>query len=175
MSDLWDHPNINKKEFVNPDRMASQLIHGLGETRTWIGKPMIFTRSISGVVYHPHGDAVSPWSKSHAKGSLHKFDCNHDRTAEIDSVVVTQGLKSLAQDWDCGINDPEELFDMFLLLERLNIWNGIGLYPHWNRPGFHTDIRTNNHPYTKARWFRLSDGTYHKLTWQNWKHQVLTS
>ena len=173
MNTLWTNPKVTEVEFSNPNKMAPSLIKTLNETRDWINKPMTFTRSANGTIYHPHGDAVGPWSSSHAKGSLHKFDCDHDRTAEIDNVVVAQNSGGLAQDWDCGTSDPEELFDIFLLLERLNVWNGIGLYPHWNRPGFHTDLRTNNHPHTKARWFRLSDGTYHKLTWQNWKHQVL--
>lgn len=153
--------------------MAPGLIIALNETRDWIEKPMTFTKSSGGTVFHPHGDAVSPWSNSHARGSLHKFDCHHDNSAIRNSVVLADGSGGRAQDWDCGIDNLEELFDMFLLLERLNTWNGIGVYPHWNRPGFHTDIRSNHHPSAKARWFRLQDGTYHQLTWRNWKSKVM--
>ena len=169
----FSHPKVRPDEFNNPEKMTPGLISALNETRDWIDRPMTFTRSASGVVFHPHGDAVSPWSDSHAKGSLHKYDCNHDRTAELDSVVVVNGSGGRAQDWDCGIDNHEELFDMYLHLERLNIWNGVGLYPHWTRPGFHTDTRSNNHPHAKARWFRLQDGTYHQLTWRNWKSKVM--
>ena len=173
MNTLWTNPKVTEVEFSNPNKMAPSLIKTLNETRDWINKPMTFTRSANGTIYHPHGDAVGPWSSSHAKGSLHKFDCDHDRTAEIDNVVVAQNSGGLAQDWDCGIETPEELFEVFLTLERMNTWSGIGLYPHWHRPGFHTDLRSKTHPSTRARWFRIQDGTYFPLTWVAWKTQVM--
>ena len=179
MSKLWGHPNVKREEFANPNKMDAALVHALQDTRDWIKRPMIFTKSISDVVYHPHGDAVELWSTSHAKGSLHKFDCDHDASARSNTTVRSIGAKGLAQDWDCKISDdrwicfPEELFDMYLKLERMNLWSGIGIYPHWNRPGFHTDLRAKTHPNTRARWFRVQDGTYYPLTWVNWKAQVM--
>ena len=169
----FNHPNISSAEFENPHKMDPELVIGLGLTRDWIKRPMSFTQTVSGTVIHPHGDAVDVWSKSHAKGSLHKYDCEHIRTAEVGSVVRAPGALGLAQDWDCGIKDPEELFDMYLTIERLNYWEGIGLYPHWNRPGFHVDIRSQEHPSARARWFRIKGGTYFPLTWANWKSKVI--
>ena len=173
MATLWEHPNIARAEFNNPDQMDANLVHALQDTRDWINRPMTFTKSSSGVVYHPHGDAVELWSTSHARGSLHKTRCDHDASARSSTTVRDLDSRGLAQDWDCGIKDPEELFDMFLMLERMNTWTGIGLYPHWNRPGFHTDLRASTHPNTRARWFRVQDGTYFPLTWVNWKSHVL--
>ena len=174
MSKLWGHPNIAREEFNNPNKMDAELVYALQDTRDWISRPMTFTKSSSGVVYHPHGDAVELWSTSHAKGSLHKFDCNHDASAESNTTVRLIGTRGLAQDWDCGVETPEELFDVYLKLERMNAWSGIGLYPHWHRPGFHTDLRAKTHPNTRARWFRIQDGTYYPLTWANWKAQVMS-
>ena len=173
MSAEFNHPNISSAEFENPHKMNTELVIGLGLTRDWIKRPMSFTQTVSGTVIHPHGDAVNVWSNSHAKGSLHKYDCDHVRTAEIGSVVKKPEAPGLAQDWDCGIKDSEELFDLYLTLERLNYWEGIGLYPHWNRPGFHTDIRSTKHPSARARWFRIKDGSYFPLTWANWKSKVI--
>ena len=173
MSAEFNHPNISSAEFENPHKMDTELVIGLGLTRDRIKRPMSFTQTVSGTEIHPHGDAVDVWSNSHAKGSLHKYDCDHVRTAEVGSVVRKPEAPGLAQDWDCGIKDPEELFDLYLTLERLNYWEGIGLYPHWNRPGFHTDIRSTKHPSARARWFRIKDGSYFPLTWANWKSKVI--
>ena len=174
MSNLWEHPNIARAEFSNPDRMDANLVHALQDTRDWIKRPMTFTKSSGGVIYHPHGDAVDLWSTTHAKASLHKSDCDHDASARSNTTVRLIGALGLAQDWDCGVETPEELFEVFLTLERMNTWSGIGLYPHWNRPGFHTDLRSKTHPSTRARWFRIQDGTYFPLTWVNWKSQVMS-
>lgn len=39
------------------------------------------------------------------------------------------------------------VFDAFLLAEKSGLFNGIGVYPNWNNPGLHLDIRQK-----PARW-----------------------
>ena len=36
---------------------------------------------------------------------------------------------------------------MFLLVEKSDLFKGIGVYPNWNNPGLHIDMRR-----TEARW-----------------------
>ena len=100
MTAQFNHPNISSAEFINPHKMDPKLILGLNSTRDWIKRPMSFSQTVSGTPIHPHGDAVDVWSMSHSKGSLHKYDCEHVRTAEIKSVIKASGSLGLAQDWD---------------------------------------------------------------------------
>lgn len=45
--------------------------------------------------------------------------------------------------------------DQFLAAERIGLFNGIGVYPFWNSPGLHLDIRTQ-----PGRWGRNAAGVY---------------
>ena len=45
----------------------------------------------------------------------------------------------------------EKLLDEYGIADKC----GLGVYPHWNKRGFHLDVRG-----TKARWGRLATGTY---------------
>lgn len=45
--------------------------------------------------------------------------------------------------------------DQYLAAEKLGLFNGIGVYKHWNNPGLHLDIRTQ-----PARWGRNAAGVY---------------
>ena len=55
--------------------------------------------------------------------------------------------------------------DQFLLAEKTRLFAGIGIYPHWNRPGIHVDIRTLQPHEPGARWARDIAGNYVALTW----------
>jgi len=55
--------------------------------------------------------------------------------------------------------------DQFLLAEKTRLFSGIGIYPHWNRPGIHVDIRTLQPHEPGARWARDIAGNYVALTW----------
>ena len=39
------------------------------------------------------------------------------------------------------------VLDMFLLVEKSDLFKGIGVYPNWNNPGLHIDMRRK-----EARW-----------------------
>ena len=45
------------------------------------------------------------------------------------------------------------LVDQYLAAEKIGLFNGIGVYPFWNNPGLHIDIRTK-----PARWGRNAAG-----------------
>ena len=165
--------HVSPEEFDAPERMDPRLIHGLGETRQWIKRPMTFTQTPKGKARHPHGDAVSPTATSHSTYSLHKWGVNHSMSAERARIYVNPEALGVACDWDCNSSSVDDLFDIYLLLERMNLWTGIGLYPGWLRKGFHVDLRDEAHPSYRARWFCDFDGNYHKLTWRNWKTEIL--
>ena len=55
--------------------------------------------------------------------------------------------------------------DQFLIAEKTRLFAGIGIYPHWNRPGIHVDIRTLQPHEPGARWARDIAGNYVALTW----------
>ena|SRR6266850_141312 len=56
------------------------------------------------------------------------------------------------------------LLDQWLFAERFP-WNGIGLYPYWDHPGLHVDLRRlgRDHPHLGKRWWRDAAGVYQPL------------
>lgn len=63
--------------------------------------------------------------------------------------------------------------DQFIALSRFDGFNGIGIYPHWNNPGLHGDIRPKTDNFDPdARWIRDKKGNYLALTWQNLLKEV---
>ena len=61
--------------------------------------------------------------------------------------------------------DGFSVIDQFLLAEKTRLFAGIGIYPFWNRPGIHVDIRTLRPHEPGARWARNEKGVYVSLTW----------
>jgi hypothetical protein len=47
--------------------------------------------------------------------------------------------------------------DQLMLSERSNLWGGIGIYPFWNNPGLHRDMRSG----FPLRWIQDKAGIYH--------------
>ena len=68
---------------------------------------------------------------------------------------------------DTGLHGQKKAFDIhieglsvvdqYLVAERFN-FNGIGVYPYWNRPGLHVDVR-----FRHARWGKSEKGLYVRL------------
>lgn len=56
--------------------------------------------------------------------------------------------------------------DQFLLVERTRLFTGIGIYPYWNKPGLHVDVRTLQPNQHGARWARNEKGLYVALDWK---------
>lgn len=61
--------------------------------------------------------------------------------------------------------DGLSVVDQFLLAEKTRLFAGIGIYPFWNRPGIHVDIRALRPHELGARWARNKKGVYVSLTW----------
>jgi len=68
---------------------------------------------------------------------------------------------------DCHFENVS-LIDQWLAAERFPEFLGIGLYPQWNNPGLHLDIRNTK---MRARWIRL-DSIYRPLD-ENTLKQIL--
>ena len=50
--------------------------------------------------------------------------------------------------------------DQFLMAERTRLFSGIGVYPYWNRPGLHLDVRALQPHQHGPRWGRNAAGIY---------------
>lgn len=57
------------------------------------------------------------------------------------------------------------LVEQWLFAERYP-WRGLGVYPYWNTPGLHCDLRTlgREHPNLGHRWWRDREGKYHPFS-----------
>jgi len=56
------------------------------------------------------------------------------------------------------------LLDQWLFAERFP-WQGIGIYPYWNNPGLHVDLRLAGHEHIRLgrRWYRDRNNKYRAL------------
>ena len=70
----------------------------------------------------------------------------------------------LAVDVHIGHNIP--VVDQYLMVEKYNLFSGIGVYPDWNRPGLHLDVGGGIR--RPARWIK-KDGVYLAWNWNNLK------
>ena len=76
--------------------------------------------------------------------------------------------KGVAVDLDIAGMHP---MDQFFVLSRYDIFNGIGVYFHWNNPGCHVDTRPYRAKfYDDARWMSSKQGKYLNLTAENIKN-----
>jgi uncharacterized protein YcbK (DUF882 family) len=69
------------------------------------------------------------------------------------------------------------VMDQFIAAERFNIFNGIGVYPMWNNPGLHLDLRPVDKLGPDSRWLAIYEKndagvqvqTYIEFNWANIK------
>jgi len=55
--------------------------------------------------------------------------------------------------------------DQFLAITRIDAFNGVGIYPHWNAPGLHGDIRPKSKAMDPdARWGCTAARVYVPIT-----------
>lgn len=64
------------------------------------------------------------------------------------------------------------VIDQYLVAERFDAFNGIGVYPLWKRPGLHLDVRPNGKLGFDARWGRFEPGNYVKLSYDFFRRIV---
>lgn len=79
---------------------------------------------------------------------------------EVDSSHYTNAAREFCTGFDFHFVGMS-LFDQYLFAERYP-WNGIGVYPFWNSPGLHCDLRRlgRDHPFMGKRWWRDDAGQY---------------
>lgn len=80
-----------------------------------------------------------------------------------DHVPGSQHYQGIAV--DCHVIGMS-LFEMWTAAERFQVFTGIGVYPYWDTPGLHLDIRSLPVPMTLnagARWWRDAKGDYHSF------------
>lgn len=58
------------------------------------------------------------------------------------------------------------VMDQFFMAEKTRLFTGIGIYPYWNTPGIHVDIRELKPNEHGARWGRNAAGVYVALDWK---------
>lgn len=52
------------------------------------------------------------------------------------------------------------VIDQYLIAERFDAFNGIGVYPNWDQPGIHVDVRPKSKTNFDSRWGCLEKGVY---------------
>lgn len=57
------------------------------------------------------------------------------------------------------------VIDQLIAAERTRLFTGIGIYPYWNKPGLHVDVRDLKPGEHGARWARNEKGVYVALDW----------
>lgn len=62
---------------------------------------------------------------------------------------------------DCSCKDMN-VVDFFLAASRFTVFTGIGIYPYWNKPGFHLDVRPLNK--FRSLWASTTKGKYQPIT-----------
>lgn len=103
---------------------------------------------------------VGPVVITFTVGGSHVSDSQHYLGLAVD--VTPKGAIDRTMTADAWL-------DAYLAAERLR-FTGIGLYPFWNRPGFHLDLRSERdlaaHQGRGARWWRDKGGLYQGLDWR---------
>ena len=62
--------------------------------------------------------------------------------------------------------------DQYLTAERLDAFNGIGVYPNWGKPGLHLDVRTKTTSAFDSRWGSFEPGKYVQLNYEFFKQII---
>lgn len=75
----------------------------------------------------------------------HTKDSEHKRGSAVDFHIKSE------------LSFPEQIKRMEMILRDLQVYDkvGLGIYPDWNRPGFHLDVRGSF-----ARWGRIGAAKY---------------
>ena len=101
---------------------------------------------------------------------IHKLDLFRETIGlpiHVNNAVRNdQGTHGRGQAADIVIGNGIPVVDQFLLAEKSGLFSGIGVYPFWNRPGLHVDIRNLDPGQPGARWARNSQGVYVALSAQ---------
>jgi uncharacterized protein YcbK (DUF882 family) len=75
------------------------------------------------------------------------INCAYEKTGH--SSKSTHGL-GMAVDFYVTRTDPQELYNLYCFFLD-NWYGGVGVYPYWNKPGFHLDIGPNYRTWTRDK------------------------
>lgn len=89
-------------------------------------------------------------------GSPVFINCAADLTGHSTNSYHYKGMAA-----DIHFSEDVLLGDVFILATRW--FSGIGLYPFWNNPGLHVDIRSLKVDEEAKYWISWRKGKYHKL------------
>ena len=64
------------------------------------------------------------------------------------------------------------VIDQYLIAERFDEFNGIGVYPNWNKPGLHLDVRPKSKLEIDSRWGCFEPRNYVKLDYEFFRKVV---
>ena len=65
------------------------------------------------------------------------------------------------------------VIDQYLIAERFDAFNGIGVYPNWDSPGIHVDVRLHKERKSfDARWGCFEPGEYVSLNYEFFKKVI---
>lgn len=93
--------------------------------------------------------------------------CAFELQGHTDGSFHGKGLAA-----DLHVEDMHVL-DMFFAATRFDEFGGIGVYPFWNNPGLHVDIRPHSSKFEPdSRWMRTKAGVYVPLSWENLKEAL---
>lgn len=134
MKSVWDNLRwfSRDEKWGDPDRMNPILLHLLDDLRDRIGSPFVIHCG-----YETSG---------HTKKSQHYYG------NAVDFHV--KGMSFL----EAYLAIDNELEHIFIINQPAAELVGFGIYPDWNHPGFHLDVRGY-----RARWGRIS-GQYVALS-----------
>ena len=157
MSKVTEWPNrIHRDEFQYPDLIDNSVINLAGTIRQRTGKSMYFTKSRSGQVYHPAGDARFPDNETR-HFSLHHAGIDHIASYKQKRIIESPEALARAIDFHMKFESMDEFFDVAIDISGIVGDGGFGIYPNWKQPGFHIDTRGPLHPATGARWYAYYD------------------
>lgn len=123
---IWEESGVEKTDqWGDPDKVSGFLIALIGLIQSEIGEVEIHC------AYKKNGHSKN---SQHYKGNAADF---HFKNLCKESFMEQY-------------NDIIEVLDEFQLTD----FTGLGIYPQWNNPGFHIDVRGE-----KARWGQI-DGEY---------------
>jgi len=161
--------NISEHEFQFPKQIDQSIIDLAGTIRRLINKPMWFTKSASGQVFHPDGDARFPDHET-KHFSLHHVGIDHTASKKNNTYVDSPNSLCRALDFHMNFSSQDEYFDVSINISGLVGSGGFGMYPNWQNPGFHIDTRGRMHPNTGARWYAKynDDGKQEYLGVHSW-------
>lgn len=146
---LMEKAKISKDEITYSNRVDPTLLKVMAFIREEVDSPINYNSS-----------GISPEDVRHSTMSLHRVGINHALSKREGRIRLNRWANYKAFDVTCPDLD---LIDFYWVASRFIPGGGIGIYPYWNTPGLHLDVRGMDHPGYGSRWWRDEKGGYHNI------------